>query len=130
MPPFDPRTNCSHNVNYREIFSQLSEIFRDKSNFCIKLITIYVLVFVFYCSLSITGSFAFPFVQDIYTLNFYHDEQTGSLMWYVVDYFLALFPVFTLTSSYIIVAITLTNNIRALISMNLTRFYLISIFIY
>jgi len=74
------------------------------------------LVALFYCILSITGVFAFPVIQDVYTLNFYHDELTGGILWSIVDYSLALFPVVVLTSSYVIVAITLTNNIRALIS--------------
>lgn len=67
--------------------------------------------------LSLTGSFAFKTVMDVYTLNFFHDDQTGSIFYTFVDYFLALFPVFTLTSSYIIVAITLTNNVKVLLKM-------------
>jgi hypothetical protein len=55
-------------------------------------------------------------VQDVYTLNFFHDDQT-SFFYAIIDYFLALFPVFTLTSSYIIVAITLGNNIKVLLAM-------------
>ncbi len=55
--------------------------------------------------------------MDVYTLNFLHDEQTGGLLLALCDYFLALFPVFTLTSSYIIVAITLSNNVRVLARM-------------
>lgn len=55
--------------------------------------------------------------MDVYTLNFFHDDQTGSIFYVFVDYFLALFPVFTLTSSYIIVAITLTNNVKVLLKM-------------
>uniref|UniRef100_A0A915CZZ7 Amino acid transporter transmembrane domain-containing protein n=1 Tax=Ditylenchus dipsaci TaxID=166011 RepID=A0A915CZZ7_9BILA len=89
---------------------------RNKQFVNYRLIFVYATIFLFYCTLSITGSFAFPVVQDVYTLNFLHDDQTG---WFYIifDYFLALFPVFTLTSSYIIVAITLTNNVRVLISM-------------
>lgn len=66
--------------------------------------------------LSMTGSFAFEHVMDVYTLNFLHDDKT-SFIYSIMDYFLALFPVFTLTSSYIIVAITLSNNVRVLIKM-------------
>uniref|UniRef100_A0A7E4VV90 Aa_trans domain-containing protein n=1 Tax=Panagrellus redivivus TaxID=6233 RepID=A0A7E4VV90_PANRE len=88
---------------------------RNKNNFNYKLIGVYVVIFAFYCTLSITGSFAFHTVQDVYTLNFFHDDT--SLLYGLIDHFLVLFPVFTLTSSYIIVAITLSNNIRVLISM-------------
>ncbi|KAI1725625.1 transmembrane amino acid transporter protein domain-containing protein [Ditylenchus destructor] len=89
---------------------------REKEFISFRLIYVYLIIFLFYCALSITGSFAFPVVQDVYTLNFLHDDQTG-FFYLILDYFLALFPVFTLTSSYIIVAITLSNNIRVLIGM-------------
>ena len=90
--------------------------FRNKKNFNYKLIGVYGIIFIFYCTLSITGSFAFSVVQDVYTLNFLHDDKT-SLVYTLIDYFLALFPVFTLTSSYIIVAITLSNNLKVLLTM-------------
>ncbi|KAE9555646.1 hypothetical protein FO519_001117 [Halicephalobus sp. NKZ332] len=89
---------------------------KDKSYFSYKLIYVYGVIFAFYCTLSVTGSFAFHTVQDVYTLNFLHDDKT-SFVYSIIDYFLALFPVFTLTSSYIIVAITLSNNLRVLVSM-------------
>jgi amino acid permease len=89
---------------------------RNKKNFNYKLIGVYSVIFIFYCTLSVTGSFAFSVVQDVYTLNFLHDDKT-SLFYSLIDYFLALFPVFTLTSSYIIVAITLSNNLKVLLTM-------------
>jgi len=89
---------------------------KNKDFINIKLTGVYVLVFAFYTMLSMTGSFAFSHVQDVYTLNFLHDDKT-TFIYTIMDYFLALFPVFTLTSSYIIVAITLSNNVRVLIKM-------------
>uniref|UniRef100_A0A183C4B4 Aa_trans domain-containing protein n=1 Tax=Globodera pallida TaxID=36090 RepID=A0A183C4B4_GLOPA len=86
---------------------------RNKDNLSAKLTSVYALVYLFYCAISMTGSFTFENVQDIYTINFLHDDQTGGLL-KLIDYFLALFPVFVLTSSYVIVAITLCNNIRVL----------------
>ncbi|KAL3092370.1 hypothetical protein niasHS_007579 [Heterodera schachtii] len=86
---------------------------RNKHHLSAKLTSVYSLVFLFYCALSLSGAFTFAHVQDIYTINFLHDEQTGGLL-RLTDYFLALFPVFMLTSSYVIVAITLCNNIRVL----------------
>lgn len=97
---------------------------KDKTYFNYKMVYVYGVIFLFYCTLSVTGSFAFHTVQDVYTLNFLHDDKT-SLFYTIIDYFLALFPVFTLTSSYIIVAITLTNNLRVLVSLlkpSTTRF--------
>ncbi|VDO50391.1 unnamed protein product [Haemonchus placei] len=86
---------------------------RSKTGLFFKLSGIYLLVLAFYFTLSITGAFAFTHVQDVYTLNFLHDEMT-SVFYFIVDYFLALFPVFTLTTNYPIVGTTLINNIRVL----------------
>ncbi|VDM74292.1 unnamed protein product [Strongylus vulgaris] len=86
---------------------------RSKSGVYGKLFCIYLLVLSFYFTLSITGSFAFAHVQDVYTLNFLHDDLT-SAFYFICDHFLALFPVFTLTTNYPIVAVTLINNIRVL----------------
>ena len=43
---------------------------RDKSELSAKLASVYVIVYLFYCALSMTGSLAFAHVQDIYTINF------------------------------------------------------------
>ncbi|KHJ98886.1 transmembrane amino acid transporter protein [Oesophagostomum dentatum] len=85
----------------------------SKSGVYAKLFCIYLLVLCFYLTLSLTGSFAFAHVQDVYTLNFLHDDLT-SVFYFICDHFLALFPVFTLTTNYPIVATTLINNIRVL----------------
>lgn len=81
-----------------------------------RLSAVYAVVMLFYFTLSITGSFAFSHVQDVYTLNFLHDEYT-SVFYFFCDHFLALFPVFTLTTNYPIVAITLINNVKVLKNM-------------
>ncbi|KAJ1362565.1 hypothetical protein KIN20_022166 [Parelaphostrongylus tenuis] len=83
----------------------------SKSRVFMKLFCVYVLVISFYFTLSLTGSFAFAKVQDVYTLNFLHDDL-NSLFYLICDHFLALFPVFTLTTNYPIVGITLINNVR------------------
>ncbi|EYC01958.1 hypothetical protein Y032_0103g3561 [Ancylostoma ceylanicum] len=85
----------------------------SKSGVFGKLCCVYLLVLCFYFTLSLTGSFAFTHVQDVYTLNFLHDEYT-SIFYFFCDHFLALFPVFTLTTNYPIVGITLINNVRVL----------------
>ncbi|CAJ0610398.1 unnamed protein product [Cylicocyclus nassatus] len=85
----------------------------SKSGIYGKLFCVYLLILSFYFTLSVTGSFAFAHVQDVYTLNFLHDDLT-SAFYFICDHFLALFPVFTLTTNYPIVATTLINNVRVL----------------
>lgn len=84
---------------------------RTKENVFSKVAVVYGIVGVFYFTLSLTGAFAFEHVQDIYTLNFLHDDNT-SFVYSIIDYFLALFPIITLTSSYPIIALTLINNFK------------------
>uniref|UniRef100_A0A182VRF4 Amino acid transporter transmembrane domain-containing protein n=1 Tax=Anopheles minimus TaxID=112268 RepID=A0A182VRF4_9DIPT len=74
----------------------------------------YVLIGAFYLALALTGVFAFADIKDLYTLNFVPSAtQTNGLL-QAVEYFLALFPVFTLSASFPIVAITLRNNLQTL----------------
>uniref|UniRef100_A0A0K0FDX0 Transmembrane protein 104 homolog (inferred by orthology to a C. elegans protein) n=1 Tax=Strongyloides venezuelensis TaxID=75913 RepID=A0A0K0FDX0_STRVS len=89
---------------------------KNKSNLYRNLLIIYIIVLGFYVTLSTTGAFAFEHAQDIYTLNFLHDSN-NTAFYKIIDYFLALFPVFTLTTNYPIVAITLINNLRVLSKM-------------
>lgn len=51
--------------------------------------------------------FAFQQVKDVYTLNFLEDGG-------VANYLLTLFPVFTLSTNFPIISITLKNNLRTL----------------
>ncbi len=73
----------------------------------------YSVILCFYFLLAFTGIFAFNEINDLYTLNF--QPQPGE-PWYmaVVHYFLSLFPVFTLSTNFPIIAITLRNNLKAL----------------
>ena len=75
----------------------------------------YVLIASFYLLLSYTGIFAFPTVPDLYTLAFKPTESGGNLPLEIADYFLALFPVFTLSTNFPIIAITLANNLETII---------------
>ncbi|KAH8293953.1 hypothetical protein KR054_006969 [Drosophila jambulina] len=78
----------------------------------------YIVICAFYILLAMTGIFAFERIEDLYTLDFlpydvtYIDFWSGLLI--CIDYFLALFPIFTLSTSFPIVAITLKNNLQAL----------------
>ncbi|VDM47720.1 unnamed protein product [Toxocara canis] len=90
---------------------------RSKKGIVLGLLAVYLAVLVFYIALSVTGAFAFEHVFDVYTLNFLHDD-TGSMFFYAaLNHFLALFPVFTLTTNYPIVASTLSNNLNVLLEM-------------
>lgn len=78
----------------------------------------YLLICSFYVLLALTGSFAFKHVYDLYTLNFVpnnFDFGSSSFIVETIQYFLGLFPVFTLSTSFPIIAITLQNNLRALV---------------
>eukprot|EP00050_Salpingoeca_kvevrii_P014701 m.39079 g.39079 ORF g.39079 m.39079 type:complete len:479 (+) comp5925_c0_seq1:202-1638(+) len=72
----------------------------------------FVLVALFYLLLCFTAVFRFPGanIEDLYTLNFKDFSNK------FCSYFLGLFPVFTLSANFPIIAITLRNNLRTLIS--------------
>eukprot|EP00048_Salpingoeca_helianthica_P000280 m.40544 g.40544 ORF g.40544 m.40544 type:complete len:469 (-) comp10355_c0_seq3:32-1438(-) len=69
------------------------------------------LVFAFYTLLCFTAVFRFQEgkLQDLYNANFKSYSNA------FCAYFLALFPVFTLSANFPIIAITLRNNLRTLI---------------
>lgn len=77
----------------------------------------YTLILGFYTLLSFTGIFTFPELHDMYTLDFQPNSDTGNSIIPripVLQYFLSLFPVFTLSTNFPIIAITLRNNLRSL----------------
>lgn len=74
----------------------------------------YLLICCFYIFLALTGAFAFANLNDLYTLNFVPSADQNSLFLKIIEYFLALFPVFTLSASFPIIAITLRNNLKTL----------------
>ncbi|KHJ98887.1 transmembrane amino acid transporter protein [Oesophagostomum dentatum] len=88
----------------------------SKSRVFIKIFLVYVMVFSFYVLLSMTGSFAFDDLMDVYTLNFLKEDFTNAFQ-IIVNYFLALFPVFVITTNYPIIGCTLINNVRVLRDM-------------
>ena len=73
----------------------------------------YIGIALFYLLLAMTGAFAFHHLQDLYTLNFVPEGDNWALK--VLEYFLALFPVFTLGASYPLIGITLRNNLQVLL---------------
>jgi len=72
-----------------------------------------MVILCFYFLLAFTGIFAFEEINDLYTLNFQPNPEEP---WYMklIHYFLSLFPVFTLSTNFPIIAITLRNNLKTL----------------
>lgn len=97
-----------------------------EKKFVIKQIGVdYVLICAFYIILAMTGSFAFKHLYDLYTLNFIPSgtDDVGFFM-RIILYFLGAFPIFTLSMSFPIIAITLQNNLKALfLDANLMESY-------
>ena len=75
----------------------------------------FLVVLTFYLLLTITGVFAFGQVDALYTLNFRPGQVAASFIPVPLQYFISLFPVFTISASFPIIAITLRNNIHAFI---------------
>ncbi|XP_012214753.1 transmembrane protein 104 homolog isoform X2 [Linepithema humile] len=79
----------------------------------------YALIAIFYLLLAVTGIFAFERLDDLYTLDFGPHgsgdcSKSDNIFMVFIEYFLALFPVFTLSTSFPIIAITLRNNLQSL----------------
>ncbi|XP_043289245.1 transmembrane protein 104 homolog [Venturia canescens] len=79
----------------------------------------YILIAIFYLLLALTGAFAFQHLDDLYTLDFGPRgsgdcSKSTNFFMVITEYFLALFPVFTLSTSFPIIAITLRNNLESL----------------
>uniref|UniRef100_A0A3P8TQ57 Transmembrane protein 104 n=1 Tax=Amphiprion percula TaxID=161767 RepID=A0A3P8TQ57_AMPPE len=74
----------------------------------------YVLILGFYVLLSFTAIFCFDssLLHDMYTLNF--TDNCSVLDIPVLRYFLGLFPVFTISTNFPIIAVTLRNNWKTL----------------
>ncbi|CAH6776389.1 Tmem104 [Phodopus roborovskii] len=73
----------------------------------------YALILAFYGLLSFTAIFCFrsDSLMDMYTLNFARCDVVGLA---AVRFFLGLFPVFTISTNFPIIAVTLRNNWKTL----------------
>lgn len=73
----------------------------------------YILVLSFYSLLGFTAIYCFSSgaLMDMYTLNF---SGCKSFVPPVIGYFLGLFPVFTISTNFPIIAVTLRNNWKTL----------------
>ncbi|XP_050309814.1 transmembrane protein 104 homolog [Anthonomus grandis grandis] len=72
-----------------------------------------VLICGFYLLLSLTGSFAFKSIDVLYSLNFMPAHDSGTFM-KTIGTFLAAFPLFPMTASFPIIAITMQGNLKHL----------------
>jgi hypothetical protein len=75
----------------------------------------YICIALFYLLLSLTAVFTFDKFEDLYTLNFRPTSRCAHSAVNVptfLAYFISLFPVFTLSSSFPIIGITLRNNLE------------------
>ncbi|KAK1799287.1 hypothetical protein P4O66_007534 [Electrophorus voltai] len=86
----------------------------DKRRVGALLIVDYVLILGFYTLLSFTAIFCFDssLLRDMYTLNFTDNCDVLGLA--TLRYFLGLFPVFTISTNFPIIAVTLRNNWKTL----------------
>ncbi|XP_054289417.1 transmembrane protein 104 homolog [Macrosteles quadrilineatus] len=100
---------CHHSLP-----SLLSPI-RNKENLHRNLAADYLLVLMFYLTLAVPAVFAFPHINDLFTLNFVPQPGDSEEL-QIADYFLILFPVFTLTASFPVISVTLRNNLQSVVS--------------
>ncbi|CAK8691106.1 unnamed protein product [Clavelina lepadiformis] len=87
---------------------------RNKRSLSKLLAADYMLILIFYMLLGMTAIYCFQsdVLQDIYTLNFQDSCDTTNVAF--LRYFLGLFPVFTLSTNFPIIAVTLRNNLQSL----------------
>ena len=74
----------------------------------------FALIIVFYILLTYTGVFAFKVsdMQELYSLDFFSPGEQIALL--ILGTYIALFPVFTLSTNFPIISITLRENLKAL----------------
>ena len=91
---------------------------KTKKNILVLTAVDFALILVFYLLLAFTGAFRFTAgeLQDLYTLNFFtiSTASAAETTLTVIGYYLALFPVFTLSTNFPIISITLRENLKAL----------------
>jgi amino acid permease len=91
---------------------------KNKEKYRSIFIAAYLSIMIFYFLLSMSGVFAFgSSLQDFYTLNFLpqSNHENDSTLILIIDYYLSLFPVFTISASFPIIGITLRNNLKSLL---------------
>ncbi|XP_050423231.1 transmembrane protein 104 homolog [Adelges cooleyi] len=87
---------------------------KNKNNLMLKIASDFLFIYSLYMCLCISGAYAFPKVNEFYTINFTPTQNT-ELIYKVIDSFLVLFPVLTISISFPIIAITLRNNLQVML---------------
>ena len=108
---------CVYSFMCHHSLPSLATPIRDKSKIFGLFAADYTLIMMFYSVLSFTAIYAFKELKDLYTLNFLpsgcnNDNPITTIPF--IQYFLALFPVFTLSTNFPIIGITLRNNLKTL----------------
>uniref|UniRef100_A0A1B6EME6 Amino acid transporter transmembrane domain-containing protein n=1 Tax=Cuerna arida TaxID=1464854 RepID=A0A1B6EME6_9HEMI len=93
---------------------------RDKRGLQRSLVADYTIVLAFYLTLAVPAVFAFPHINPLFSLNFVPAPGDSAEL-LMADYFLILFPVFTLTASFPVISVTLRNNLQSTLSPTRTR---------
>lgn len=96
---------CHHSIP-----SVISPI-KNKNKILFKIAANFLFVYSLYIFLCMTGIFAFPKINELYTINFTPSQDTG-LFYKLIDSILILFPVLTISISFPVIVITLRNNLQ------------------
>lgn len=111
---------CHHSLP-----SMLTPIDKKKS-LIFWLMIVYILVLIVYFMITMTGIFAFDEIEDVYTLNFIMNQcglsnstdniakKEANIAFF--NLFLPSYPIFTIFSSYTVIALTLINNLKIVLA--------------
>lgn len=102
---------CHHSIP-----SVISPI-KNKNKILLKVAANFLFIYILYMCLCMTGIFAFPKVDELYTINFTPSQATG-LFYKLIDSILVLFPVLTISISFPVITITLRNNLQIMFLPN------------
>lgn len=84
---------------------------KNKNKILLKVALNFLVIYMLYLCMCMTGVFAFSNIEELYTTNFLPPKDAG-FFYRVIDTILVLFPVLTVSISFPIIAITLRNNIQ------------------
>ena len=91
---------------------------KSKKNVLILIAAEFMLSLTLYHLVSFTGAYRFPLkeLHDLYTINFFTVStlSAGETALTVIGYYLVLYPVFALSTSFPVVSITLRENLKGL----------------
>lgn len=110
---------CHHSIP-----SVISPI-KNKKKILLKVAANFLFIYSLYICLCMSGVFAFPKVDDLYTINFIPSQDSG-FFYKLVDSILVLFPVLTISISFPVIVITLRNNLQVNINYNKLFFIIIN----